>query len=213
MSEFKWKDGFNNGALRDQLVFISKYNINPNKFIYRLDDDSLDLNSVNLEDFKKEFPEADIVFHSSKIQQSTSCVEDDDYSLEDENMVFLNGEWQSDIIKIYADKIIYNIDSDGVLIWYYDQDPEEAVKKVLKYIPKKVVKPKEAEIKLVAYNQEYYTIDSKIQPTKLNIDENYNDDIKPVLEDIQKFLNERKSGLILLRGIVGTGNEKIAIQE
>ena len=26
MNEFKWKDGFNNGALRDQLVFISKYN-------------------------------------------------------------------------------------------------------------------------------------------------------------------------------------------
>ena len=209
MNEFKWKDGFNNGALRDQLVFISKYNINPNKFIYRLDDDSLDLNSVNLEDLKKEFPEADIVFHSSKIQQSTSCVEDDNYSLEDENMVFLNGEWQSDIIKIYADKIIYNIDSDGVLIWYYDQDPEEAVKKVLKYIPKKVIKPKEAEIKLVAYNQEYYTIDSKIQPTKLNIDENYNDDIKPVLEDVKKFLNERKSGLILFRGTVGVGKTNL----
>ena len=76
----------------------------------------------------------------------------------------------------------------------------------MKFIPLKVVKPKEAEIKLVAFNQEYYTIDSKIQPTKINIDENYNDDIKPVLEDVKKFLNERKSGLILLRGIIGTGN-------
>ena len=44
MSEFKWADGFDNGALRDQLVFLKKFNINPNKFVYQLDDDSLDLN-------------------------------------------------------------------------------------------------------------------------------------------------------------------------
>ena len=44
MNEFKWADGFDNGALRDQLVFLKKFNINPNMFVYQLDDDSLDLN-------------------------------------------------------------------------------------------------------------------------------------------------------------------------
>ena len=211
MNEFKWADGFDNGTIRDQLIFLKKFNINPNKFVYQLEDDSLDLNAINIEDLKQEFPNATIVTYSNKSHRSTSCVQDEleETNTEDEDDVFMAGEWQSTIIKIYDNEIIYYIDSDGILIWYHNQDPEEAVKRVLKFIPVKAVKPKEAEIKLVAYNQEYYTIDSKIQPTNLNIDENYNDDIKPVLEDIKKFLNERKSGLILLRGVVGTGKTNL----
>ena len=210
MNEFKWADGFDNGALRDQLVFLKKFNINPNMFVYQLDDDSLDLNSVDMIGLKQEFPNAEIVTQSSKSQKSTSCVQDEfDDEEESDDEIYIAGEWLSSLIRIYDDKIIYYIDSDGIRIWYYNQDPEEAVKRVLKFIPLKVVKPKEAEIKLVAFNQEYYTIDSKIQPTKINIDENYNDDIKPVLEDVKKFLNERKSGLILLRGIVGTGKTNL----
>ena len=211
MSEFKWADGFDSGNLRDQLVFIKKFNINPNKFIYQLGDDSLDLNTVNMEDLKQEFPNATIVTQSSKSQKSTSCVQDEleEIDTEEGDDIFMAGEWQSSVIKIYDNEIIYYIDSNGVLIWYHNQDPEEAVKRVLKFIPVKAEKPKEAEIKLVAYNQEYYTIDSKIQPTNLNIDENYNDDIKPVLEDIKKFLNERKSGLILFQGKIGTGKTNL----
>ena len=210
MNEFKWADGFDSGVLRDQLIFLKKFNINPNKFVYQLDDDSLDLNSVDMVGLKQEFPNAEIVTQSSKSQKSTSCVQDEfDDEEESDDEIYMAGEWASSLIRIYDDKIIYYIDSDGVLIWYHDQDPEEAVKRVLKFIPLKVVKPKEAEIKLVAFNQEYYTIDSKIQPTKINIDENYNDDIKPVLEDVKKFLNERKSGLILLRGIIGTGKTNL----
>ena len=56
MNEFKWADGFDNGSIRDQLVFLYKFNINPNKFVYQLEDDSLDLNAVNMEELKKEFP-------------------------------------------------------------------------------------------------------------------------------------------------------------
>ena len=211
MNEFKWADGFDSGTIRDQLVFLKKFNINPNKFVYQLEDDSLDLNAINIEDLKQEFPNATIITYSNKSHRSTSCVQDEleETNTDEGDDVFMAGEWQSTIIKIYDNEIIYYIDSDGILIWYHNQDPEEAVKRVLKFIPVKAVKPKEAEIKLVAYNQEYYTIDSKIQPTNLNIDENYNDDIKPVLEDIKKFLNERKSGLILLRGVVGTGKTNL----
>lgn len=211
MNEFKWADGFDNGSIRDQLVFLKKFNINPNKFVYQLEDDSLDLNAVNMEELKKEFPNAEIVTQSSKSHRSTSCVQDEleEIDVDEEEEIFMAGEWQSAVIRIYDNEIIYYIDPDGVLIWYHNQDPEEAVKRVLKFIPLKAVKPKEAEIKLVAYNQEYYTIDSKIQPTNLNIDENYNDDIKPVLEDVKKFLNERKSGLILFQGKIGTGKTNL----
>lgn len=210
MSEFKWADGFNNGTFRDQLVFLKKFNINPNKFVYQLSDNSLDLNAADMVGLKQEFPNATIVTQSNKSQKSTSCVQDGlESNDEKDDEVYMAGEWSSSLIRIYDDRIIYYIDSDGVLIWYHDQDPEEAVKRVLKFIPLKVVKPKGAEIKLVAFNQEYYTIDSKIQPTNLNIDENYNDDIKPVLEDVKKFLNERKSGLILFQGKVGTGKTNL----
>lgn len=210
MSEFKWADGFNNGSLKDQLVFLKKFNINPNKFVYQLDDNSLDLNAADMAGLKQEFPNAEIVIQSSKSQKSTSCVQDElENDEEKDNDIYMAGEWQSSLIRIYDDEIIYYIDSDGVLIWYHNQDPEEAVKRVLKFIPVKIIKPKEAEIKLVAFNQEYYTIDSKIQPTKLNLEENYNDDLIPVMDDIRKFLDERKSGLVILRGKMGTGKTSL----
>ena len=107
MSEFKWADGFNNGALRDQLVFLKKFNINPNKFVYQLDDDSLDLNSVDMVGLKQEFPNAEIVTQSIKSQKSTSCVQDELEKEESDDEVYMAGEWYSSLIRIYDDKIIY----------------------------------------------------------------------------------------------------------
>lgn len=208
MSEFKWKDCFEDSNLRDQLVFLTKYNQNPDKFIYQLGDDTFDLDAINREDLQKEFPGAEIVIYASRSQKTTSCVEDEELEKEDDE-VFVAGEWQGSIIRIYADHIIYYIDSSTILLWYKGLDPEECVKKILKIFKKKDNKPKEAEVSLVAYNQEYYTVNSKIQPTRINLAENYNDDLIPALEDIKKFLNERKSGLIILRGKVGTGKTSL----
>ena len=64
MNEFKWADGFDNGTIRDQLVFLKKFNINPNKFVYQLEDDSLDLNAINIDDLT---PNSDSAYRNIKI--------------------------------------------------------------------------------------------------------------------------------------------------
>ena len=53
---------------------------------------------------------------------------------------------------------------------------------------------------------QYTTIESDIKHFSIDIDEQYNDDFEVCHESIKKFLNEdKKSGLVILSGDVGTG--------
>ena len=77
-------------------------------------------------------------------------------------------------------------------------------------LPLSKYQPKSKEIDLVAYSQgEYYNITSEVNAIDVNIKENYNDDFLSVYDDIVNFINRRESGLILLRGDVGTGKTSL----
>lgn len=56
-------------------------------------------------------------------------------------------------------------------------------------------------------NGRYELDDAEIRTVRLDIDKSYNDDFKPIYDDITKFLDKdnRKSGVILLNGEPGTG--------
>lgn len=56
-------------------------------------------------------------------------------------------------------------------------------------------------------NGRYDLVDAEINTVELDIDKSYNDNFKPVYDDIVNFLDEknRKSGIILLNGEPGTG--------
>ena len=56
-------------------------------------------------------------------------------------------------------------------------------------------------------NGRYELDDAEIRTVRLDIDKSYNDDFKPIYDDIVKFLDKdnRKSGVILLNGEPGTG--------
>ena len=61
---------------------------------------------------------------------------------------------------------------------------------------------------VVGYSNGRYELnDAEINKVKLDIDKQYNDDFKPIYDDIVKFLNKdnRKSGIVLLNGEPGTG--------
>ena len=61
---------------------------------------------------------------------------------------------------------------------------------------------------LVTFNNNGYSLsESEINRVTLDINKSYNDDFKPVYENIVKFLdkNNRKSGIVLLNGEPGTG--------
>ena len=56
-------------------------------------------------------------------------------------------------------------------------------------------------------NGRYDVVEAEINSVELDIDKNYNDDFKPIYNDIVNFLDEnnRKSGIVLLNGEPGTG--------
>ena len=61
---------------------------------------------------------------------------------------------------------------------------------------------------VVGYSNGRYELnDAEINKVTIDIDKNYNDDFKPIYDDIVKFLDKdnRKSGIVLLNGEPGTG--------
>ena len=105
-------------------------------------------------------------------------------------------------------KVIF-VKYDSVTIYYDNQSLDEIAslaEKIFNSFPIKEDEDKSAKISLIkVYQGDYYTQDKDIKPTIIDIDENYNDDFKPVYEDTVKFLNERSSGLVLFWGTPGTG--------
>lgn len=209
MKEFNWIDGYDYGSFRDQKFYAATFKKLPNKYVLQVGDGALNLANVDIQALKTAYPDCVITVTNIRSNKTTSCV---DNEVEEENEFgdpFIGGEFQGSLIRIVGDRFIFYIDSDGVIFWYDDQDPEEYIKNIMTYIPKSENKPKGGEIHLVAFNQDYYTIRSKIEPTNVNISENYNDDFLPVFEDIKTFLAERKSGLIVLRGKIGSGKTNL----
>ena len=65
---------------------------------------------------------------------------------------------------------------------------------------------KSPSFKVLTNSDSYFdTEEVKTEPTKLNITLNYNTDFSPVNDVISEAINSKKSGLILLHGIPGTG--------
>lgn len=206
--DFNWLNGCDSGVLRPVNVYVGMNNFPPNKFINKLDKVQFDMEHINLDELKQKFPNAYFSYTAIHDECTKSSVEDEEYEEEDDE-VYAGGMWQSSTLNIFNEEVIYIIDADSVSIYYNDQDAKSLYKELYDLLPKKVVKPQEAEIKLVVFNNEYYTVSSKIKKAALNIEENYNDDFKPVFEDIKNFLTERGSGLIILRGEKGTGKTSL----
>lgn len=107
---------------------------------------------------------------------------------------------------IYATYIIALYDSSMI------DDIENVVDELYKKLPQTSVDiPDEnPTVCLVAYDPkdgDYYTVETEINKVSIDIEKNYNDDFKPVCDDIFNFLTstDRKSGLIILNGEPGTG--------
>lgn len=95
-------------------------------------------------------------------------------------------------------------------IYYKDDYVVTGIKKLIKELSLSIVSSKKASIKLVCYNSgDFYTIDSEINPTFLEIEKYYNDDFLPEYKKLISFLHQRESGLVLLQGEVGTGKTNL----
>ena len=99
-----------------------------------------------------------------------------------------------------------SIDDNSIKI-YFDSgfDYKTFVHDVVEKIPKQDKVCKTATIDLVAYDRNYYTINSKIKHTSINFDTHYNDGFADVYKKTIDFLNEQESGLIIWHGEKGSG--------
>lgn len=194
------------GHFIPKLYYIEKYQVLPNCYEINLsENDYIDVSQIDNKLIERLFGYQCTtmrMIYNNEVR--TSSVEDD---FEDE--VYRNGEFVQTCIKIddEGNKRFYEISKSSISVLYIGDfnEIEEWIETCRKFLPKLENKPKAAEIGLIAYDNSYYTINSKIIKTDINLEENYNDDFLPVFNDIQNFLNSRSSGLVILNGTKGTG--------
>lgn len=218
---------FDRGHLNLEMLYVGKFNVEPNMYTRQLADKEVDFNKLDEAALREAYPYASIS-HENIVKEVSESVVEDDEDEEDESPsssdIFIEDPIkQYATVEIYTDSdgyiyressyiildkdVYYEIYRNSINIYYRDADPSKLYAKLIKYIPFKKIENqgRKREVKLIAYSQGYYSINSKIQNTTVNIDENYNDDFKPVVTDIIKFLNERKSGIVVLHGAKGSG--------
>ena len=113
-----------------------------------------------------------------------------------------------EVIIILPNEIVAVININKLSI-YYSLDYKEFADSVLDTFEHVKEEEEPANVRLVCYDNDYYTVVTKIEKTNINISENYNDDFLPVYNDLVKFVESNKSGIAILRGVVGSGKTSV----
>ena len=215
------------GVVRTEQLFAVLYGLMPSAYRVsydeELEDDKIDIFKANKEFLLGIFPKARIYQSSGRhIDDDLSCVTEERNENEkkppvyNRDSVYALSSYAASQTTIILDEypaivtfdkntmeVIYDLDSDF--------KPEPFLDDFFKKLPKCADGNEEEfpAVQLVAYNADsgYYTMESEINATNIDIDKNYNDDFKKIYEDIVDFLEseQRKSGLIVLNGEPGTG--------
>lgn len=200
------------GNLSKSAYYMQKCNCVPSIYAYSFDKREIDLDIIDDKKLKEIFPNLIETWSTrSQTEATTSAVDEnkrDDELIIGDDDVYIDGHYQDISITIFEDNVLWDIKTSGISCFFNGDVNivKEKIKNLLSKLPFKEEKPKEAEVKLVAYDgRDYYTITSKVKETEINLQENYNDDFLPVYDDIIKFLDQRESGLIMLSGEIGSG--------
>ena len=203
------------GNLSKQAFYINKTQKIPSCFVYSFDKKQIDLDTFDEKKIKELFPNVE-EFWSTRNQTeiTTSAVDDivkDDDEILDED-IYIDGHYVNLSIDLFENNILWSFTASQISCYFICtvEEIKSKIKDLVNKLPFKEEKPKEAEVKLIAFDgRDYYTITSKVKPTDAKIEENYNDDFLPVYDDIVKFLDQRESGLVVMSGIPGTGKTTV----
>jgi hypothetical protein len=148
------------------------------------------------------------LFPGSKIYRIVSINENK--TSEQQNDDILHVESSDKVVIVdHANQTIWEITSNTVQITFVDDYAEKDTnnfKAIVDKIPLKQKESSKRAIQLVASDNGYfYTIQSDIKDTTINLVENYNDGFEKVHEDVLKFVEEKGTGLALLYGTRGSG--------
>lgn len=209
IEDIKWLEGFYNADISNKRLFAATFGVYPNTYAHIFKQEII-LDKLLFDTLKKMYPNAIIQSRIEHFERNTSCVDYMNTSCIDFNPVKvpLMENLEGAQIDIYDDNLIISFTAHTFYIYYIDQDIQAHIDSLLKVVQRKN-ELKAAQVKLIAYSNGFYTIDSKIEATDINLSENYNDDFMPAYDNIINFLDERKSGLIIIRGEKGTGKTNL----
>lgn len=198
-----------NGGLSLDLLFVEAIGIAPSIVYFEYDDKKLDLKKITHPLISDIFPDNRFIRLSDVFSSiKTSAVQDENEN-EDQDDFYSNEMWVDKSLIILCTDILWSIQYKRITIYYHPRytlnQINDLYNKAYSQLPKLEERSKAAQVKLVAYDNRYYTITSSVNKVELDIDDLYNDDFKSVHKDIIKFISERNSGLIILHGEKGSG--------
>ena len=198
-------NAYNNGVLRLEMLYVEAFNVLPDVYLYYKEDLNFDTFYLTREKCKEMFGNVDVRIISQDKIYSTSKAEEDDFEWDENAGKFTKKAHPDVLICNYDAKWFLIIDGSTIRVLSHDFDAKTFVQDILKWLPQQEKPSKTASIDLVAFDNHYYTINSKIK--KMNIDYNthYKNDFKNMYKDLLSFLNERESGLAVLYGAAGSG--------
>lgn len=198
-------NAYANGALRLEMLYVELFKVIPDIYLYYKEDLKFDTFYLTADKCKEFFGNVDVrIIDQDKIY-STSKAEEDDYDWDENSNSFKKKDHPEVLIVQKDEKWILSIDDTTIRVLSSYFDYKELVQSVLKWLPQQEKQSKTASIDLVAFDNHYYTINSKIKRTVVDFDTHYNNDIKTMHKDLLEFLNERESGLVVLHGCAGSG--------
>lgn len=196
-----------NGTLRIKKLYTEIFDTIPDRFQYYKEDMLLDTTFFTVEKCKELFgSNIDVLIDSSEQYYSTSKAEEEGLKWNSDQNSFKRTTHPGVTVIHYDEEWIIEIDYNSITCHSHYKNMKPYVDIILNKCPSQEVKSKTATIDLVAFDHSYYTINSKIKRTEIDLDVNYNDDFKKAYDDTLNFLNEQESGLILWYGEKGSGN-------
>ena len=199
-------NAYANGVLRIEMLYTEAFNVLPDIYLYYKEGLNFNTFYLTREKCREIFGDVDVRIISQDKIYSTSKAEEDDFDWDENAGRFTKRDHPDVLILNHDDKWILNIDSSSIRVLSHNFDAKTFVQNILKWLPQQEKSSKTASIDLVAYDNHYYTISSKIKHTEVNFDTHYNDDVKDMYKNLLSFLNERESGLAVLHGCAGSGN-------
>lgn len=195
----------NTGNFIDALWFADKFNAYPDVQTVHCSTEGLSLNDIEfLEKFKKVYPKFTFWKNSVSItdgELTETILEDID-----------RPHYGNDVLQFWGISTEYKCSvtyySRNLQIAYLDESFAKKVIQTAKELSKECsFKPNSSKkVNLITYDgRDYGLTECKIMNVSVDIDKHYNDDFKPIYNDIAEFLNSPKSGLIMLHGLQGTG--------
>ena len=198
-------NAYNNGVLRLEMLYIEAFNVLPDFYLYYKEGLNFNTFYLTREKCREIFGDVDVrIIDQDKIY-STSKAEEDDFDWDETAGKFAKKDHPDVLILNYDDKWILNIDSSTIRVLSHNFDAKTFVQDILKWLPQQEKPSKTASIDLVALDNHYYTISSKIKKMDIDYNTHYNNDFKDMYKDLLSFLNERESGLAVLYGVAGSG--------